>query len=109
MWIWTNVELHGAIICASAPALKLFFERFLKVASTLSGSQIQSRGSNLDEVKILREAENGSFGLVSQRSETQSGSTYTRGHTIATELDGPFYAEKMEIEEWNGNISGPRC
>jgi len=24
LWIWTNVELHGAIMCASAPALKLF-------------------------------------------------------------------------------------
>jgi hypothetical protein len=110
MWGWTQVELHGAVICASAPALKIFFERYFKAATTHSGSHGQSGGSNFDERKMLRDAENGSFALVSQRSETQSGeSTYTKGRTIAEELEGPLYAEKMEIEEWNGNINGPRC
>lgn len=30
VWSWTLVEAHFAIICASAPALKLFFRRFLQ-------------------------------------------------------------------------------
>ncbi|OJD31431.1 uncharacterized protein BKCO1_4800058 [Diplodia corticola] len=30
VWSWTLVETHFAIICASAPALKLFFRRFLQ-------------------------------------------------------------------------------
>jgi len=110
LWIWTGVELHGAILCASAPALKLFFERYLKVTTTHSSSLGQSHGSNFEESKGFRDVENSSFALVSQQSETYSGgSTYTRARTIAEELEGPFYAEKTEIEEWNGNINGPRC
>jgi hypothetical protein len=97
-------------MCASAPALKLFFERYLKVSATQSSSFGQSRGSNFDEAKMLRSAENGSFALASQQSKTQSaGSTYTRDRTIAEELEGPFYAEKLDIDEWNGNVNGPRC
>jgi hypothetical protein len=114
MWIWTGVELHGAVMCASAPALKLFFERFFKVATTQSSSFGQSQASKFDESKMLRDAENGSFALVSQRSETRSGestyvSTYTRARTIAEELEGPLYAEKMEIEEWEGHVNGRQC
>jgi hypothetical protein len=104
------VELHGAVMCASAPALKLFFERYLKVSTTQGSSLGRSRGSNFDEAKRLRDAENGSFALASQRSETKSGgSTYTGVRTMAEELEGSFCAEKMDIEEWNGNINGPRC
>lgn len=30
VWYWTTVEAHFAIICASAPALKMFFRRALQ-------------------------------------------------------------------------------
>ena len=100
-------------MCASAPALKLFFERFLKVASMQGSTLGQSQGSKFEESKMLRDPEGGSFALVSQRSETQSGSTYTstyaRARTIAEEIDGPLYAEKMEIEEWEGQVNGRQC
>ncbi|KAF1816740.1 hypothetical protein P152DRAFT_135994 [Eremomyces bilateralis CBS 781.70] len=33
VWVWTAVETHLAVICASAPALKVFFKRYLKVSS----------------------------------------------------------------------------
>ena len=32
-WIWFALEAHLAVICASAPALKLFFKQTLKVSS----------------------------------------------------------------------------
>jgi hypothetical protein len=108
MWVWTSVELHGAVVCASAPALKLFFERYLKVGTT----QGSSPGSRSDASKALRDAEKGSFALVSQRSETQTqsgGSTYTKSRTIAEELDGPFYGEKMEVEDWEGHGDRRAC
>jgi hypothetical protein len=35
--MWFAVEAHGAVICASAPALKIFFKQYLNVTS-FSGS-----------------------------------------------------------------------
>jgi len=104
VWIWTAVELHGAIVCASTPALKVFFERFLRAATTYSSSGL-SRGSRLDGSKKLRDTEEGSeFAMVSQRSVTQSGgSTHTKGLTVA---EYETCVEKMEIEELGGNASG---
>jgi rhodopsin domain-containing protein len=32
-WFWTGFEVHVAAICASAPALKVFFKRYLNIAS----------------------------------------------------------------------------
>src|ERR1700753_3757074 len=32
-WIWFALEAHLAVICASAPALKIFFKQTLKVGS----------------------------------------------------------------------------
>jgi hypothetical protein len=35
-WIWFALEAHLAVICASAPALKIFFKQTLKVGSFAS-------------------------------------------------------------------------
>jgi hypothetical protein len=35
-WIWFAVETHLAVICASAPALKIFFKHTLQVSSFTS-------------------------------------------------------------------------
>lgn len=37
VWAWTTVEAHLAIVCASAPALKVFFKQYLSVSS-ITGS-----------------------------------------------------------------------
>jgi hypothetical protein len=106
MWIWTSVELHGAVICASAPALKLFFERSLNVASTVGSSLMRSQGSKSYGGNSLRHAEDGSLVMVSQRSETQGGGrTYSSRHTIA-ELEAPIYTEKIEYEVWDEHCNG---
>lgn len=47
VWCWTLVETHFAIICASAPALKLFFRRVLQPTSpdgSYSGARAQRLG-----------------------------------------------------------------
>ena len=37
-WIWTTLESHLAVICASAPALKGFFSRYFSPSTTHSGT-----------------------------------------------------------------------
>jgi len=38
LWYWTALEANGALICASAPALKPFLDRFLKKMQFSKGS-----------------------------------------------------------------------
>jgi hypothetical protein len=98
VWIWTAVELHGAVVCASAPALKVFFERFLRAATTHHGSSAFSRGSRPDGSKRRRDDEEGSeFAMVSQRSGTKSG-------TVTVEYEA--YTEEMEPKEFDGSGAG---
>jgi hypothetical protein len=95
IWLWTAVELHGAIICASAPALKVFFDRFFRIIATQTGTS-QSQRSRPDGSRRLRDTEEGSeFAMVSQRSV--GAKTQSEGQTIA-EYDA--FVEKMDIEEW---------
>lgn len=44
-WLWTCLEAHIAIICASAPALKTFVKRYLKSWSSMSRSRIRGTHS----------------------------------------------------------------
>ncbi|GME42048.1 hypothetical protein GTA08_BOTSDO06142 [Neofusicoccum parvum] len=39
VWTWTAVEAHMAIICASAPGLKLFFRKMLAATGYATGSR----------------------------------------------------------------------
>jgi hypothetical protein len=41
-WIWTTLEADLAVICASAPALKIFFKRYFN--STINQSGLSSYG-----------------------------------------------------------------
>lgn len=36
-WIWTALEADLAVICASAPALKIFFRRYFNMSTSRSG------------------------------------------------------------------------
>jgi hypothetical protein len=50
-WIWFALESHLAVICASAPALKIFFKHTLKVSSiinTLRNKAYGTAGNTLD-------------------------------------------------------------
>jgi hypothetical protein len=37
-WIWTALEANLGVICASAPALKVFFRRYFNVPTNLHGN-----------------------------------------------------------------------
>ncbi|KAF2400162.1 integral membrane protein [Trichodelitschia bisporula] len=39
IWLWTGVEAHVAIICASAPALKAFFRQYFSASALYSWRQ----------------------------------------------------------------------
>jgi hypothetical protein len=45
-WIWFAIESHLAVICASAPALKIFFKHTLKVSSLLNTFRRKTYASN---------------------------------------------------------------
>jgi hypothetical protein len=50
-WIWFAIESHLAVICASAPALKIFFKHTLKVSSlinTFKRKAYATNGNTLD-------------------------------------------------------------
>jgi hypothetical protein len=42
IWNWTLLELHIGVICANAPALKVFVTRYLHIKSIVSKQQAQS-------------------------------------------------------------------
>jgi len=100
IWLWTVVELHGAIICASAPALKVFFDRFFRVIATQTGTSY-SRGSRPGGSRRLRDEEGSEFAMVSQRSA--GAKTQSEGRTIA---EYESVVEKMDIEEWVADSNG---
>ena len=39
-WAWTAVEADLAVVCASAPALKVFFRRYLNISNQRSGYNV---------------------------------------------------------------------
>lgn len=43
-WIWTALEADLAVICASAPALKVFFRRYFNLSANRSGNSSNSNG-----------------------------------------------------------------
>jgi len=44
-WIWFAIESHLAVICASAPALKIFFKQVLNVSSFASSFRSKTLGT----------------------------------------------------------------
>lgn len=44
-WIWTALEADLAVICASAPALKIFFNRYFNSSTDNRGKSSYQRGS----------------------------------------------------------------
>jgi hypothetical protein len=48
-WIWFAIESHVGIICASAPALKLFFRQTLQVSL---GSKSWRRKKNISDYEL---------------------------------------------------------
>jgi hypothetical protein len=51
IWNWTILEFHIGVICANAPALKVFLKRYLNIKSTASEQQAQSSKAKSSQTK----------------------------------------------------------
>jgi hypothetical protein len=51
IWNWTLLELHIGVICANAPALKVFVKRYLNIKSIVSNQQAQSSQAKSSQAK----------------------------------------------------------
>jgi hypothetical protein len=90
VWIWTVVEAHLAIICASAPALKIFVQRYLSTFS-LTGTASQR--------KYSRKA--GYSGQNSLAYGTTSTANLDGPHQGGEEMRGISVTKAVDIEPKN--------
>jgi hypothetical protein len=51
IWNWTLLELHIGVICANAPALKVFVKRYLNIKSIVTNQQAQSPQAKSSQAK----------------------------------------------------------
>ncbi|KAJ5038515.1 hypothetical protein J3E72DRAFT_184907 [Bipolaris maydis] len=69
IWNWTLLELHIGVICANAPALKVFVKRYLNVKSLVSKGQ----GSSQAKSSQAKSSQAKSSQTASQANSTPSG------------------------------------
>jgi hypothetical protein len=99
-WIWTALEADFGMICASAPALKVFFKRYFSMSS-LSGAY----GSSNTPIPLSR-SRGKAISLPSSHSASAShvepsgrpGSVPFTGIKVSQELD-------VHVEEWESQTS----
>jgi hypothetical protein len=113
IWTWTAVEVHGAIICASAPALKVFFKRYLSVGTSRNGYG-NNRGPGYhvgaklgygEGAKPTKTEKALNFGGISYDSETGiEGSTWANSGSVV-EYETTAFGEKTQVKEWDQNIN----
>ena len=104
IWLWTVVELHGAIMCASAPALKVFFERYLSAAVKRSVLGYRGR-SQPDESELTpRNGEKG-FIRVAEGSGSGSGGTIFAGDDSMLGYEATAYAQNGRVHGGDANHS----
>jgi hypothetical protein len=92
VWAWTAVEAHVAIICASAPALKVFFKQYLNVTALSSSLQNSWRERDYHRKGYTADKSSTVFGTNS--SATKSGKLDSK----STETDFELDAMKRGIE-----------
>jgi hypothetical protein len=73
VWAWTAVEAHLAIICASAPALKVFFKQYLNV--TALSNSLQNSWRQREYQRKGYSADKGSTGFHIDSSGMKSGNS----------------------------------
>jgi hypothetical protein len=70
-WIWTALEADLAVICASAPALKVFFRRHFKMTATRAG--YSRSGTRNPSVPLSTSKSRGKESVLSASRITASG------------------------------------
>ncbi|KAF2417516.1 hypothetical protein EJ08DRAFT_80639 [Tothia fuscella] len=120
VWAWTAVEAHVAIMCASAPALKVFFKQYMtfplipsSIARTFRSSSYQRKGYTESRSKISTQnskSSKGQFsfgGKNSKKSKSDSGTESStiktavldsKGTTVDIELGGIEVAREVNVD-----------
>lgn len=75
IWNWTLLELHIGVICANAPALKVFVRRYLNIRSLVSKDQ---GGSSQAKSSQAKSSQAKSSQTASQTNSTPSGKSRAR-------------------------------
>jgi len=96
-WAWTGVEAHIAIICSSAPALKVFFNQYLdvtKVTGVLKYSLSRSWHSSGRQDDGTGRSQDTKTGLSAMTTDSLSKSQSTH---VDIELGGIGAIPKADI------------
>jgi hypothetical protein len=111
VWMWTVVELNGAIICASAPALKVFFKQYLHVVTNRSNNTparsitlVGGGGRQLDSEKGMKYTK-GSYGTGgTEITLDPNEKTLWFDKTVDMEVDNRFgHNGEGNTFDFNGN------
>lgn len=70
-WIWTALEAQLGVVCASAPALKVFFKRYFNFSANRSGLS-NSKSSEKNSSKYGKMSPGNSLGLSGGTSTTDT-------------------------------------
>lgn len=74
-WSWTAVEAHLAIICASAPALKVFFKQYFSLSSITGSWKDSSRRRSFLRKGYKGKFESATYGTSSTASKAPNLNT----------------------------------
>ncbi|KAJ4364776.1 hypothetical protein N0V95_000724 [Ascochyta clinopodiicola] len=75
-WIWTALEADLAVVCASAPALKMFFRRYFNMTTSRSDYAMSEFGSRKTPIPLLSKAEPRSKECQVPASRIDAGGLY---------------------------------
>jgi hypothetical protein len=105
VWVWTGIEAHMAVMCASVPALNHFFRRALQdssIASRLKSLTRRERGSGYDRTQSRS---NGDYD-----QQTKSNYTKNKGsiHVVQEVHLEEFLNDKQYDLDLAQNESGRR-
>lgn len=81
IWLWTSIETSLGIVCASGPALKIFFRRYFNVSTIGSGlKKTFAGGKYYKENGMYYNDQTGTaMSAPERRNNSQNGSTNSHG------------------------------
>ncbi|KAF1927175.1 uncharacterized protein M421DRAFT_394215 [Didymella exigua CBS 183.55] len=92
-WIWTALEADLAVICASAPALKIFFRRYFSMTTNRSGYEMSGNGNGNTTVPTSSTAKSRMKMSTHSASRIEAGRTYDNEVT----MNGIKVSQRLEV------------
>ncbi|KAF2020201.1 hypothetical protein BU24DRAFT_477348 [Aaosphaeria arxii CBS 175.79] len=99
-WLWTMLELHIGAMCANAPALKVFFTRFLQLDRLGSRSKSRSTASKQNSGKSSNQYRGKSGGKIFDMFGSSKNSGYlSEPHTdVSVDMHGGVQRSRGQDE-----------